>query len=239
MTADTRERRDFASEIKFLVDPATGVRIREWARAQLERDPYGVGPDGDQYLTSTLYFDTATFDVVRRTGSYGRAKYRVRRYDGEAKVFLERKLRRAALLCKRRTLVPLDALARITDPAAGWEGAWFARRISARQLAPVCQISYQRTARVAAHDTGRIRLTLDESIRAAPRQQLSFAEPSGTLVAPNHVVLELKYHAALPAVFKQLVEEFKLQPHRVSKYRLAAEALGFATPVRAANGTYA
>jgi hypothetical protein len=227
MTADTREQRDFASEIKFLVDPATGARIRDWARAHLERDPYGLGPDGDQYLTSTLYFDTSTFDVCRRTGSYGRAKYRVRRYDGEAEVFVERKLRREALLCKRRTLVPLDELARIADPA-GWAGAWFARRIAVRQLAPVCQISYQRTARVAAHDTGRIRLTLDESIRAVPRQALSFAAPTGTPLAPASVVLELKYHVAMPALFKQLVEEFRLQPRRVSKYRLAAEALGFA-----------
>jgi hypothetical protein len=81
---------------------------------------------------------------------------------------------------------------------------------------------------VAVHDTGRIRLTLDEAIRAAPRQALSFAEPAGTPVAPAHVVLELKFHAAMPALFKQLVEEFRLRPQRVSKYRLAAEALGFA-----------
>jgi hypothetical protein len=30
-----------ASEIKFLVDRATGNRIRDWARAHLEADPHG------------------------------------------------------------------------------------------------------------------------------------------------------------------------------------------------------
>ena len=30
---------------------------------------------------SSLYLDTPTFDVLRRNGSYGRAKYRIRRYQ--------------------------------------------------------------------------------------------------------------------------------------------------------------
>jgi hypothetical protein len=149
-SADSRELRDVAYELKFLVDPATGARIREWSRARLDPDPYGQGPAGDEYLTTTLYFDTRDFDVLHRNGSYGRAKYRVRRYDGERSVFLERKLRREARLCKRRTTVPLDALGRVEDPDAAWEGAWFARRLALRQLHPVCQIAYHRTARVAA-----------------------------------------------------------------------------------------
>ena len=41
-------------------------------------------------------------------------------------------------------------------------------------------------------------------------------------------ILELKYRYAMPAVFKELVEEFKLNPQAVSKYRLAAAVLGFA-----------
>lgn len=217
----------FASEIKFLVDPVTGERIREWARTRLEPDPYGEGPSADQYRTSSLYFDTPEFDVFQRRGSYGRSKLRTRRYDGETSIFLERKLRRGTRLNKRRTCVGLDELTRLDgalDPA--WAGAWFARRMTVRRLRPVCQITYDRTARVATTETGRIRLTLDEHIRAAPRDTLSFGDDTGVLVAPEGVVLELKYPSVMPALFKQLVEEFRLAPSRVSKYRFAALALG-------------
>src|SRR5258705_13847320 len=101
------------SEYKFVIDPATGVRICDWARARMERDPNGEGPFGDQYRTTSLYFDTADHDVFFRRDSLGRSKYRVRRYDGQGFVFLERKLRTASLLRKRRTQVPLEDLARI------------------------------------------------------------------------------------------------------------------------------
>jgi hypothetical protein len=37
----TRECREFASEIKFLVNPAFAEQIRVWARARLLPDPYG------------------------------------------------------------------------------------------------------------------------------------------------------------------------------------------------------
>ena len=97
--AHTRETRGLASEIKFLVDPGTGSRIRDWARARLQPDPYGEGPFGDEYRTTSLYFDTPEFDVFRRRGSYGRSKYRIRRYDGEAGAFLERSAGRS---CRSR-----------------------------------------------------------------------------------------------------------------------------------------
>src|SRR5678809_703047 len=100
----------YTAEIKFLVDEATGLRIREWARKRLEADPHGTGPHADEYRVSTLYLDTAARDVFHRRGSYGRSKYRVRRYGEEPRVFLERKLRTGSRLAKRRTDIPLDSL---------------------------------------------------------------------------------------------------------------------------------
>jgi hypothetical protein len=41
----------------------------------------------------------------------------------------------------------------------------------------------------------------------------------------DRLVLELKYHARVPALFRRLVEEFALVPDPASKYRL-----GMATP---------
>jgi hypothetical protein len=48
----------------------------------------------------------------------------------------------------------------------------------------------------------------------------------------ENVILELKYRAALPALFKRLIQEFGLNPGRVSKYRTAVAAWGLAQPAR-------
>ena len=83
---DTREVRTFATEIKFVVDSDLAGRIREWARAQLAPDPHGAGAAKDEYLTTSVYFDTEQLDVFHRRGSFGRSKYRIRRY-GRAQEF--------------------------------------------------------------------------------------------------------------------------------------------------------
>ena len=83
---DVKETRAHTFEIKFVVDAQMGERIRAWARTFLDADRHGTGPFGDEYRTSTLYFDTAEGHVFHRWGSYGRAKYRIRRYgDSDAR----------------------------------------------------------------------------------------------------------------------------------------------------------
>src|SRR6266446_3953338 len=107
---DTREMRAHPSEIKFLIEPTTGSRIRDWARERLDPDPHGSGAFGDEYRTTSVYFDTDRFDVFHRRGSFGRSKYRVRRYGQGSFVFLERKFTKPGLVAKRRTRVALDGL---------------------------------------------------------------------------------------------------------------------------------
>jgi hypothetical protein len=225
---DTRETRASACEIKFLVDESLAPRIREWARTHLQPDPHGSGPFGDEYKTSTLYFDTRGFDVFHRRDSFGRAKYRVRRYGESSTVFFERKLRKPGLLIKRRTRDDIGALdrlsGRIADPA--WAAHWFHRRLLARSLQPVCQITYQRTARVAPVAEGLARLTLDAGLRAAPVDEAHFEAGQGEEVLDGRVVLELKYHSRVPALFRRLIEEFALEPETASKYRLGMAVAG-------------
>jgi hypothetical protein len=226
--AVARPARPFISETKFVVDGSTGLQIREWARTHLDPDPHGSGPFADEYGISSLYFDTDAGDVFHRRGSFGRAKYRVRRYGDSEVAFLERKLRKPGLLSKRRTVVALDALPCLdrhrTDP--GWDGDWFHRRLLLRQQKPVCQISYARVARAALTLDGPARLTLDADVRVATAREPRFAPDAGSLVLPRRMILELKYGDHLPAIFKRLVEEFRLDPARASKYRLGMTRLG-------------
>jgi hypothetical protein len=225
--AGTRETREHGSEVKFLVSSTTADQIRERARELLEPDPYGDGPSADRYTVTTLYFDTGARDVYERRGSYGRAKYRVRRYGSSDRVFLERKLRTRNWLNKRRTPAPIDALALLTaaDVDTAWDGRWFRSRLDARRLNVVCQVGYRRTARVGETEHGPIRLTLDEDIQAVNVNSLGFQPGTQGTPVTKDVIVEMKFRGPMPAVFKQVAEEFRLEPAQVSKYRLAVAAM--------------
>jgi hypothetical protein len=152
--AHIREVRPQAREIKFVVDSAKAGRIRQWARTHLA--PTSTArPSGDEYQTTSLYFDTDAFDVFHRRGSFGRSKYRIRRYGNNETVFLERKMRQPAVLAKRRTIVALEALPRLMEPMdADWPGHWFYRRVAARRLRPVVVVSADGAGSSAERRTG-------------------------------------------------------------------------------------
>ena len=105
-----RETRAHAREIKFVVDAARGPELQAWMRANLAPDEFGSGPEHDQFETSSLYFETGQFDVFHRRGSFGKSKYRVRRYGSSPIMFLERKFRTDRVLIKRRTTAALRRL---------------------------------------------------------------------------------------------------------------------------------
>jgi VTC domain len=231
-STETRENREFAYEIKFLITAECAGQVRAWARARMGPDPNaeGANGDGDTYRTTSLYFDTQRFDVFEGSGSFSRAKYRIRRYGLADGVYLERKLKTGSLVAKRRSSVPIGQLERLSasQPEHGWAGYWFHRRMAARQLAPVCQISYKRMARVSATGAGLARLTLDQDIRAARIRDVAFRPiPEGVALLDHRTILELKYRLAVPVIFKELMEKFRLNPQPVSKYRLAMPALGY------------
>ncbi len=205
-----------------------GLEIADWVRRGLVADEHGSGPHGDEYRVTSVYLDTSSGDVFHRRGSYGRSKYRIRRYQEERTVFLERKLRTAALLAKRRTPVGIETLDRLGDRALQDAGParWFERRVELRGLRPVCQVSYMRLARHAETGGSLARLTLDGGLTALPTTTCGFVDGQGTALLEGEMILEIKYRSHIPPAFKQLVERFQLNPRPASKYRLAAHALG-------------
>lgn len=224
-----RENREFAAELKFVVPASVAAQVRDWARANLAADPHGSGESKDQYHIHSIYFDTEDFDVFHRHGSYGRSKFRIRRYGGAESIFLERKLRTNGMLTKRRSTVSVSDLQKLLEPQTNgvWGGSWYHRRLLLRRLRPVCQISYQRTARLFMSPSGPVRLTVDENVRAFSANSLVFGDASsGKLLLNNEAIVELKYRLEVPGVFKLLIEEFALSPAKMSKYRLAARELG-------------
>jgi hypothetical protein len=224
------EKREFATELKFLLDPATAEQVRTWARQHLVADPHAAGPHGDDYAISSLYFDTTDFAVFHRRGWLRHSKFRIRRYNGNV-VFLERKLKVAGRVSKRRSALTLPQFAQL--PAFPTDASWFQRRTDGRRLHAVCQIDYLRTARVLITPVGPIRVTLDEAIGAAPLAAVGFHEQPAHLRITDRVVLELKFRRDLPVLFRDLVGQFGLNPQPFSKYRTAVRALGLVPEVAA------
>lgn len=223
-----RETRDHAREIKFLVNADLSPHVLDWMRANLGPDANGAGPFADQYATSSLYFESQTFDVFHRRASYGRSKYRVRRYGFSEVMFLERKFRTDRLLAKRRTIVPVAEFDRLDgdQPDPEWPGYWFHRRLLLRRLRPLVQVSYERTARIGQSDNGPIRMTIDFNLRVLPLPDRAFLPGTGLPLLEGQNIIEVKYRVSPPALFKQLVERFGLKTQPVSKYRSGLAALG-------------
>jgi hypothetical protein len=234
---DVRESREFAAEVKFQVPESVAEQILEWSAARLSPDPNASDENQiGSYQITSLYFDTDAFDVYNRRGSFGRSKYRIRRYGPSKVVFLERKLKTRGLVSKRRASVDVEELPKLDhdDPDAGWCGFWYHQRLLARQLKPICQIGYRRVAKVTMTQFGPIRLTFDRAIRTVPLGSFSFNDLTpGILLNENQVIVEFKFRIGMPVLFKELVEKFALTPKRISKYRLAVVALGLveATPL--------
>lgn len=225
---DPGQFKKFASELKFVIGRPLAEEVRSWARRNMLADPHGRGADQDAYTITTLYLDTAEFDVLARTGSFGRGKYRIRRYGSSDVIFLERKMKNRGLVCKKRSQVGMAEISKLAQPEAmrGWAGYWFHRRILARSLRPVCQIAYARTARMGMTESGPIRLTLDDSVRAVPVNGFAFAAGRQPVpLSEDRIVLELKYRGEVPALFQRFLEEFSLNPRNSSKYRSAGKAL--------------
>jgi hypothetical protein len=214
-------------ELKFLVEHGLAADIEAWGRAHMALDPHGTTELAGAYHTTSLYLDTPRLDVYHRVRWFKRRKFRVRRYGTEACVFLERKTRRGDRVAKRRTSVPdgeLPWLGR-TQAEPSWAGHWFQRRLQLRGLAPACRVGYRRTALVADWGGSPQRLTFDRDLAGVPATSWSVAPlEKGLPLLVERVIVEMKFQGAMPRPFKDLVAASRLDPCRVSKYRLCVDA---------------
>ena len=222
-----------AYEMKFPLRPSLAREVRDWARVHLDPDPHGTGEFKDVYEVTSIYLDTPGLDVFLGGSGMGRSKYRIRRYGSAQSVFLERKRKKAGVVQKWRTAVGSAELLHLSHGCAGnsWQGEWFRERLQFLHLGAVCQVRYDRTARVGTSPLGTIRLTLDEQLAALPQSQFRFDSSTARALAGAPVILELKYRQEMPAMFKQLVQQFRLEARPFSKYKLAVLDLGLGSAV--------
>jgi hypothetical protein len=217
-----------AFEVKYLLTTAEAREVERRLRGRLAPDPHADPALGGAYRVTSVYFDTANFAVFRRADGYRRRKYRVRRYGGAPTAFLERKAKKQQRVRKRRVEVPLAELTTLAgEVPAGWPGAWFAGQLAKRKLRPVCRVSYERIALVGAHPEGPIRVTFDRAAHGGTADGHSL-EPvvDGPPLLGDEVITEFKFLGAMPSAFKDVIEDLRLNPQSVSKYRRCVEAVG-------------
>ncbi|MBY0525162.1 MAG: polyphosphate polymerase domain-containing protein [Gemmataceae bacterium] len=212
-----------AYELKFQLTGPEADAIEAWARAKLTPDPHGN--DGVYQIVS-IYHDTPRLDVYHRGIGFRRNKFRMRRYNNGTFLFLERKTRRGDRVRKKRAVVSLNDLQLLAgrNVPESWEGSWFHRRLQLCELQPTCRVSYERTAFFGSAADGPIRLTLDRSLVGAPVRDWDVSPvDDGVSLLPDGVLLEMKFHAHLPPLFRELLPQLPCQSARVSKYRRCIE----------------
>lgn len=220
-----------AHELKFLLPATKASEVDQWAREHLALDPHGDPALGHAYRIESLYFDTLDFAVFHQWDRYRRRKYRIRRYGQEPLIYLERKTKSGSAVSKRRSPLPVGEAHHLASTASDetWPGHWFHRRLLSRGLKPRCRVRYERLAFMARTKEGPVRLTMDRGIHCASVDGLAFDDVSLTCpLFSDQVILELKFHNALPMLFKDLLSTLRLHPSRVSKYRQAIAAMNLA-----------
>jgi hypothetical protein len=203
---------------------------------------------GNAYRVTSLYFDTVEMDVYFRSDGYRGQKYRVRRYGAAPATYFERKTKHGQKVRKLRSLVPLDPEAiEPPQPAEVHPAAWFNREVQHLALRPVCQVTYERLALVGVNGSGPFRVTMDRAARGMPAGESAHqslapeaidAPPAtpryvapfdgGLTLLDDDVIVEFKFVAAMPTLFKSVIADLQLSPQSVSKYRRCVEAAGLA-----------
>jgi VTC domain len=218
-----------AYELKFLLTEQQSHEVHQRLSARMVPDTHADPSRGYAYETSSLYCDTPQFDVFHRVGSFKRRKHRLRRYGDAAAIFLERKSKWGDRVKKRRCLVPDADLSLLEAPLSSttWPGHWFHQHVHRRGLLPVCTITYERVALVGLSAQGPLRLTFDRRIRGVPTNVWNvLTVADGIPLLSGRVICEFKYQVFLPAMFKEVIQDMRLTPSPVSKYRTLLRALG-------------
>ena len=218
-------------EEKFLLNPGEAALARNLLDGVLHRDGYSAG--GAYYIRS-LYFDTP-FDndyADKVLGVSDRRKVRLRIYDTDAATArLELKEKQGIYSHKTGvTLTRAQALAlvagereflrRSPDAAARRAGNLLVQE--ARR--PVVLVDYERTAWTMPVE--RVRITLDEHVRAAKSASLCEAGlPMVGVHSGGAVILEVKYDRFLPGHIRRMLSAVQGQGMSISKYAAAREFL--------------
>jgi SPX domain protein involved in polyphosphate accumulation len=218
-------------ELKYFLDVETAEDIRRDLKSRMQVDPHCQ--QGDSYFVNSLYFDTSDYEFFAHKieGLSYRHKIRLRTYEENADtVFLEMKKKINNCIFKTRASAPFERLRPLLQedrfyPEGIFNGhpvfsgvdeiLYIARQY---QVVPAVGVCYRRRAYMGIKDK-RLRVTFDENVAAAPRENgLSAPEQPKLLFRPDLVVLEIKVDNYMPLWLAHIIQKYNLHLRSISKY---------------------
>jgi hypothetical protein len=185
-----------------------------------------------EYRVNNIYYDTETYDVIRRSIEKPIYKEKLRlRYYGEfsggvphdQQVFLELKKKFSGVVYKRRIMLDKsDAERVLSEPGAPCTGGEFTqvRQEIQHFLASIPAItneviiSYRRTA-LTGRDDENLRVTFDTDV------VLRDGQKSCNLMQDELMLMEIKTATAMPLALARFLSAHAIYPANYSKYKTA------------------
>jgi SPX domain protein involved in polyphosphate accumulation len=220
-------------EVKYLVSTRALPELMGALGDYVVPDPNAGGETG--YGVFSIYWDTPDFQLFweKVEGLKYRRKFRLRRYLGSEKVFLEIKQRHDRTLQKRRSTWPVERVVRafgdgsnlswdaVGDDPVGSEGLLMAERL---RMTPRVGILYRRRALFGAFDP-ELRVTFDSRVQYRTAG-LDIAHPFDTgkyVLDPRVTIMEIKYNHRAPVWLTKMIRRHELKIVRMSKYCSAVD----------------
>ena len=219
---DSRETKGLGAGSKFLIDGDSSDR--RWSTG---RGPISRLTVTERRLRGRVHHGAVCGlrnRCVRRllpAASYGKSKFRIRRYGMSPIIFLERKFRTERLLAKRRTTVPVGDLERLATTELDRRG-----RVLVSSTDPATPPSPVDSDAVRPGRPNRC--VADGSGPNDDRHEPSRAPDARPRIHPwrrspvieDKCIIEVKFRRELPSVFRRFASEFNIEIQKISKYRL-------------------
>ena len=217
-------------ELKYMLTQAQKETILRAMEPYMAMDAYG------RTTIRNIHFDTDNYRLVRRSierPAY-KEKLRIRSYkqaDPESTVFVELKKKYDSIVYKRRITLPeAEAMEWICGGAHCHKHSQISEEIDYflsyyQTLRPAVFLSYEREAYYSL-DGGDFRVTFDDTILCREDNLTLRAEPYGTPLLPEGMVLmEIKCPGAIPLWMTHVLTEEHIYKTSFSKYGTAYETI--------------
>ncbi len=182
-------------------------------------------PTGIPYHISSIYYDTANYDVIRRSVAKPRhkAKLRLRTYEDNSH-YLELKQKFKGTVYKKRIrLTPEELHDFVNDMSLPQRDDYSSKSVlgDVKQFIDIHQnmikpihIEYHRIAYIYRPRLDNVRVTFDQHLRVYDKGSKSWA----TIIPVEDYLMEIKATGAMPLALTKALSALKIYPTSFSKY---------------------
>ena len=234
-------------ELKYRIRESKARAIAEYVRSYIPVDHYSRNVPNEEYLISSLYFDSNELQLAKETieRKTNRFKLRIRCYDDnpQSPCFFEIKRRLNTVIVKDRSRMPRDLLARVVQHLYVPDSLYEKDRRNLRQFQfylralcarPVVLVRYMRQA-FEGDSSNRVRITFDRQLcfKTVDRPILTMNGDGWHQVPMDFVILEVKFTNRYPLWLSDMIKVFDLKQTAMSKYVSTVQqscSMGFCGP---------